>query len=367
MEKFIMKYTRIILFALLLYFSLSFSVYGQTDLTKYLPEGYNTTGDVDYTTYLQKGLDENKSVLMPDFPVLINKVGLNLKNNQIVSFQSNSCLIMEPNTESSYGILNIIDVDNVKVNNAYLIGDKDKHLGTNGEWGMGINILSSSNVIINNPTIEKAWGDGIYIGEISHKERKKYNKKKYYSSNVQIIGGKLDGNRRNGISVISVKNLLIENTLIQNTNGKLPMAGIDIEPNNNEQFLEDITIRNVTTKNNEEVGVKYVPLNFVGHRKKTVRINIENHSDYGSKIGLFIGGLLYDKLKKVDNTILDGQIVIKNFKSYSNSKSVQIGSIQKFNPKIIFDNFSVFDKNIRNTEKENKIKTEVKTKKLIYK
>lgn len=362
-----MKFTRIILFSLLSYFSLSFSVYGQTDLTKYLPEGYNTTGEVDYTTYLQKGLDENKSVLMPDFPVLINEKGLNIRSNQTLNFPKNACLIMKPNKEERYGLLNLKNVSNVVINNPDLEGDRERRTGTKGEWGMGINILSSKNITINKPYIRKFWGDGIYIGEILHKERSDYKLTKYFCENIKIIGGIIDNNRRNGISVISVKGLLIENILIKNTEGTMPMAGICIEPNNNEQFLEDITIRNVTTKNNKEVGVKYVPLNFVGHREKTVKINIENHSDYDSKIGLFIGGLLNDKLKKVNNTILDGQIVIKNFKSYSNSKPVQIGSIQKFNPNIIFDNFSVYDNNIRNNEKENKVKSEVKRRKLIYK
>src|SRR5690606_7605443 len=138
------------LFILIMIFGV-FQVYGQTVLTKYLPTNYVKDGTVDYTKYIQKGIDENQKVVLPDFPILINKNGLFLRSNQTIDFQKNSLLRMQPNGEERYGLLNLENVRNVIINNPALEGDKYKHLGKKGEWGMGINVLSSVNIKIQNP------------------------------------------------------------------------------------------------------------------------------------------------------------------------------------------------------------------------
>src|SRR5690606_30275234 len=263
---------------LILFFVLFIGIHiqAQVDLTKYLPQNYVKNGSVDYTNYLQIGVDMNSYILMPNFPILINKNGLQLHSNQTIVFQENSSLIMEPNEEANYGMLNIIDVENIKIINPILKGDRDHHLGSEGEWGMGLNILSSKNVKVINSNISNLWGDAVYVGEIPYKERAKYNRLDFFCENVIIDGGDIENNRRKVSSVSNVKELLIENILIRNTNGTLPMAGIDLEPNNNEQLLENIIIKNVTTQNNGEVGIKYVPSRFFGSRKKNVSILIDD-------------------------------------------------------------------------------------------
>lgn len=329
-----------------LFFLFSFSIaYGQTDLTKYLPKGYNKTGEVDYTTYLQKGLDENRSVLMPDFPILINKEGLNLKSNQTVSFQNNSCLILKPNHESKYGMLNIINAENVKVKNAYLIGDKDKHLGNNGEWGMGINILSSSNVNIINPKIQKTWGDGIYIGELSKVKQKNIKKKSFTNTNINIKGGNIDDCLRNGISIISGVNILIDGVTIQNINTKAPRGAIDIEPNHKNNEIKNITLRNIITKNNFNGLIIYLVKLAQEKRYDIGEIIIDNHSDYNSRSALTIRN--YHK-KHHDNKKLQGvagKIKIKN-NSYFGTKNVYHHHPDiKFNPTIEFSNINYYKQN----------------------
>src|SRR5690606_32312459 len=302
------------------------------DLTEYLPKGFVKNGTVDYTTELQKGINDNKSVSFPNFPILIIEKGLKIGSNKILNFPSGSLLIMKPNYSERNALLLLENVSNIEINNPTLIGDKENHLGTKGEWGMGISVLSSRNIVINNPKVCKFWGDGIYIGEVFFDNRKKFKLSEYVSRNITINGGNLDNNRRNGISVVSVIGLKINNTIISNTKGALPMAGIDIEPNNNQQFLENIIITGVTTKNNQEVGIKYVPSNFHGSRNKNVSVLIQDCTDIGSKVGIFLGGgkSKYAQVPKKMN----GYIKINNFKSYSNQTPLKSGSIQKFNPDI---------------------------------
>jgi len=333
--------------------------FNNVDLTRYLPKGFVKDGTVDYTNYLQKGINENTIISFPNFPILINEKGLFLKNDQEVNFPINSKLLMKPNNRERYALINIVNVRNVTLNNPRLIGDRDKHLGTKGEWGMGINILSSANIKVFNPKVSNFWGDGIYVGEILHVERKNYQISDFSCRNIVIKGGLIDNNRRNGISIISVKGILVEDITIQNTNGTLPMAGIDIEPNNNEQHLEDITLRKVQTRNNAEVGIKYVSSHFLGKRSKRVSILIDNCTDFNSKTGLFIGGARSTYKGSIEK--LTGEIRVNNFVSHSNQIPVKTGSIQKFNPKMTMESFTIYKKNKRDLKRENELKSELRS------
>lgn len=340
--------------------------YGQSvNLVTFLPQNHVKDGSIDYTIYLQRGLNRYSNITLPNFPILINENGLNLKSNQTISFLENSRLIMKPNSKERYGLLNLKNVYNVVINNPVLEGDREKHIGKKGEWGMGINILSSGNIIINNPKISKFWGDGIYIGEIHHTEIAKYSLKEYASTNVTIKEGVLDNNRRNGISIISVKGLRIVNVLIKNSNGVLPMAGICIEPNGNAQFLEDIVISGVTSKNNPEFGIAYVPSKFYGKRRRHVSINLKDCSIIGSKTGLYLGGATAASIKKKIEKF-SGHISLANCKVYSSEIPLRTGSNQKFNPTINMKSFTVFKAgNVRDYFIENKIKADVRARGII--
>lgn len=354
---------RIILVSFLI--SIGISLLGQIKpVESYLPPGYVKNGTRDYTEYLQKAIDENEKVILPNFSILINERGLSLKSNQTIEFQNSTALIMKPNSREKYGVLNLINVDNVIINNPKLIGDRKGHLGSKGEWGMGINIRSSSNISINNPSISEMWGDGIYIGEVEYKDRRRYKLSDYTSRNIKINGGVIDFNRRNGISIVSVKNLLVKNIIIKNTEGTMPMAGIDIEPNNNGQSIEHVVLDNVTTKNNKEVGIKYVPNNFFGSRKKSVTIKILNSQDIGSNVGLFIGGVSRANEKRLSNIRqFDGDIFISGYKAIGNTVAIKAGSIQKYNPKILFELLNIYDSN--NQIKDSKdIKSMLKSNKI---
>src|SRR5690554_4447355 len=65
------------------------------DITNYLPNKFVKDGSINYTTYLQAGLDENKNVIFPDFPIKIDIGGLILNSGQKVFFNRNSLLVLE--------------------------------------------------------------------------------------------------------------------------------------------------------------------------------------------------------------------------------------------------------------------------------
>ncbi|PDZ34735.1 hypothetical protein COI51_11500 [Bacillus toyonensis] len=60
-----------------------------------------------------------------------------------------------------------------------------------------------------------------------------------------VVNPLIDSCRRQGISVISAKTLRINDAIIKNIKGIAPMNGIDLEPNFNTEFLQDIVIDNL--------------------------------------------------------------------------------------------------------------------------
>lgn len=280
---------------------------GATDLTKYLPIGFSKKGNVDYTDYLQRGINQNKKVILPNFPILINFKGLVLKSNSSILFQENSKLILKSNSEQLYGLLYVENIKNVNIYFAHLVGDRFSHQSDKGEWGMGVFIRSSENIKIHKPIITDMWGDGIYIGKLGSKS----------SKNITITGAFINKSRRNGISIISAENVDINNSFIANTHGTSPEFGIDIEPNSHDEILSNIYLNNNITFNN--VGGllfaldKLVSPNVINNK---VDIHINDHTDNKSIKGVefYMNRYKNNSSEKLTGVVNINNMIIKNSK-----------------------------------------------------
>ena len=144
----------------------------------------------------------------------------------------NGTITMHPNDFTNYYIVELKG-ENIQLHGkGEIVGDKHTHIGTKGEWGMGVLLTQCKNVDIYDLTIRDCWGDCIYIGT--------------ESSDVRINNCTLDHGRRQGISITSAGNVLIENCTISNVGGTAPEYAIDVEPNKND-IVESVIIRNVTS------------------------------------------------------------------------------------------------------------------------
>lgn len=83
----------------------------------------------------------------------------------IINPNSNTTLIIDgeiilcPNPFKNYAIISIRGKQNVTISGSgKVVGDVDSHTGTEGEWGMGIEIISSSDILIKNLTVKKMLG-----------------------------------------------------------------------------------------------------------------------------------------------------------------------------------------------------------------
>lgn len=230
-------------------------------------------------TYRNIVIDEEFEVEADKFP--------DVQSNTTITFVGVGKLTVKPTEAGSYELLRLQNVSNVVINNPVLQGDRDTHLGTTGEWGMGIAIRGAKHVKINNPQINGFWGDGIYIGRSSTKA---------YSEDVEIIIGALDNNRRQGMSVVSVKGLYVKSTEILNTLGIPPQAGVDFEPNNSDELLQDIVFENVKTHNSGRNGFEiylnsYNPPVNTDLSIKFVDCVSENDTEHGFYVGRFNGNV----------------------------------------------------------------------------
>lgn len=146
----------------------------------------------------------------------------------------NGSIIMEPNELSSCSIVRL-NGKNIKLHGrGEIVGDKHTHLGTTGEWGMGVMVAGCVNVDIYDIAIKDCWGDCIYVGQ--------------ESINVRINNCTLEHGRRQGISITSAEQVLIESCVISNVGGTAPEYAIDVEPNKNDT-VESVIIKNVKATN----------------------------------------------------------------------------------------------------------------------
>lgn len=133
------------------------------------------------------------------------------------------------------------------------------------EWRHAFSFKSCSHVLLEGCTILGAGGDGIYVGAEESSCRS-------YCNDVTIRDVVVDGSVRQGISVISVEDMLIENVCCIKTKGRPPESGIDFEPNRPEQRLVGIKVRNCAFSRNEGDGMTMALQHFKSH---TVPLSME--------------------------------------------------------------------------------------------
>ena len=222
---------------------------GYVDASTY---GYNTT---DATSALQAALDTGSNVFVP-------KMEADWIIRPITAMYSNQKILLESGVElaakagsflgANDSLLTIHDCTNVSLTGygSKLTMRKDDYTQPpyeQAQWRHAIKLTGMSDITIEGLTINETGGDGIYVGRGGPG----------YCENVTIKNVVIKGAYRNGISVISVKNLMVDNAVIVNTNGQAPQAGIDFEPNYYDEIIENITIRNSIINANGYRGILF--------------------------------------------------------------------------------------------------------------
>lgn len=150
------------------------------------------------------------------------------------------------------------------------------------EWRHAISFRGCSDVSIEGLTIRSSGGDGIYIGRGKGKNT--------HCENIQVKNVILEDHYRQGISVISARNLLVENVQIYNTSGTSPRSGIDFEPNRQDEILENCIIRECRIAGNRGPGILF-SLQGLKAESHPVSIVVEDCSIYRNTLSILVVGL----------------------------------------------------------------------------
>jgi len=208
----------------------------------------------DATESLQAAIDSGvPKLIVEDMGTPWIVMPLTLVSNQEIVFEE-GCVILAKRgeyKETNATLVTARDVENVTLSGygaTFRMWREDydnPDLYTHAEWRHCLSIRSSSNITVLGLTLEDSGGDGIYLGTATQ-----------WVSNTDIVIRDVvcDRNYRQGISVITAENLLIENTIMRNTHGTPPQAGIDFEPNNPQERLVNVVMRNCVSENNNSYG-----------------------------------------------------------------------------------------------------------------
>ena len=168
----------------------------------------------------------------------------------------------------------------------------------------GIAIRGSHNITVEGLIVERSGGDGIYVCDSI--DRTKADR--LWSGNVVLRDIVSRENWRQGVSIISARHLLMERVIMRDTKGTLPEAGIDFEPNEPDDVLVDIVLRDCHTVNNNGAGYDFM-LPHMEYCKEPISIRLENCSSYGDEeygVRYMIGQWAIDHPRN------DGTVVFEN-------------------------------------------------------
>ncbi|MDR0558919.1 MAG: right-handed parallel beta-helix repeat-containing protein [Prevotellaceae bacterium] len=252
-------------------------------------------------------------------------------DNETISYQSDKGGIRTPsnitidldgatfksvNSKSpAYSIFCIYRVNNVTVKNGRIEGDKNVHnfdmqvtpsgrnCGTH-EWGYGIDIAGSADIVIDSVEIYNTTGDGILVGThgmFVDKVGAGITTDGVISKNITVKNCNIHSNRRQGISIIGAVGATVTDCKIHNIgsknpadirNGTAPGAGIDLEGELDWQ-VKNIVIRNNVFTDNAAGAV-------ICHRHSE-NVEIDGNTTNGA-IGVVFGHKIIIRSNTVENS-----------------------------------------------------------------
>ena len=204
-------------------------------------------GITDDTAAIQAALDNAGIITFPGGTYVVDPLNV----------FSDTTLILDPSTvlqaKTGYGandrLLNINNVSNVAIQGNFAKIEMLKSEYVTGEQRHGVFIVTGVNVTINDLIVTDTGGDGFYVGSYNNVDP---------SYNITLNNCISDNAKRNGLSIVSVKNCWVNGGEYKNTLGSSPQSGIDIEPNSSSDFLWNVNLNGVSTYNNYGDGISVV-------------------------------------------------------------------------------------------------------------
>jgi polygalacturonase len=150
-----------------------------------------------------------------------------------------------------------------------------------------INVSGVAKLSVQNVRIEAFQGDGIYLGK-----GRQQNGQIVHNSDVRVADNSFEGannENRNGVSLIDCSRCVFEHNVFTNVSRPSMPGAIDIEPNERDEIVRDVIIRdNTITENKGGVGSISVVLYYKDFLTMPGHITIENNRIQDSKHGITV-------------------------------------------------------------------------------
>jgi hypothetical protein len=147
------------------------------------------------------------------------------------------------------------------------------------EYRHALELSGCSGISVLGLRIESSGGDGIYLGRGAQT----------WNTRIVLRDLLIRDNHRQGISVISAEDLLVENVEMSFTEGNLPSAGIDFEPNYNDERFVRCVLRRCVIRSNFGPGI-CLALRNLDRSSPAVDIRVEDCRVYDNLFSLVVFG-----------------------------------------------------------------------------
>ena len=211
----------------------------------------------DDTAAFQNAIDALPSgggtVFVPAGTYLLDPtVRVRLRSRMHLRLASGAVLKAKANAAERAYVLSLYKISDVEISGGEIEGDRDRHIGSAGEWGHGIMVRGSSRVTIRDILIRRCWGDGISIAPTTQHD----DTPGIASVDVAIANIACIGNRRQGLSIGKSRNVRVYDSEFSYTSGTTPGCGIDIESDFDNPNASDTHIENCVFRHNQSSGIQ---------------------------------------------------------------------------------------------------------------
>ncbi len=264
----------------------------RVDIRKFGAKG---DGAQDDTDALQRAIaalpDEGGTVSVPAGTYLIDPTRrVALRDRMHLELAPDAQLKAKPNAEGRAFVLMASRVSDVEISGGRILGERDAHLGTTGEWGHGIAIYGASRITVRDIHVSRCWGDGIAIG--GKKANPSDRTATIPSEDVVIDNVTCTGNRRQGLTIGYSRDVTVRNSEFSDTAGTKPECGIDLEPDLPGTVV-GAHIENCRVRGNRGSGIQI----HKGCSEVTIRgCTIEDNGGYGVLAVGTAGGEIADNV-----------------------------------------------------------------------
>lgn len=240
---------------------------------------YGAYGDGrhDDTYGIQRAINSLPStggtVYVPAGTYLIDATkNVRLRSRMHLKLDPGAKLVAKANSASRSYVVNAYKVTDVEISGGQIVGERDRHLGTSGEWGHCLMLRGCKRVTVRDIRLSKGWGDGMSIGATD-------GSTSIISEDVVVANIVSTGNRRQALTIGRSRNVRVYDSELSYTSGIKPGCGIDIEPDPFGTSITDgVRIENCWIHHNQGNGIQV----YKTVRNVVIKANkIEHNRGYG--------------------------------------------------------------------------------------